>query len=378
MHKSLGHIVHLISGDQWAGAEVMVGHLLTQLARQTDIELTAICLNEGQLSEVLRSADVEVCVVPEESLAFPRIAMAALGTLKGRPAHVLHSHRYKEHLLGTAMAAFLGSRLVATVHGLPEPSRTRQPGFALQHRIADRLLRHRFDEVVAVSDALRTALIAQRGLAASKIRVVPNGIPIVAEHVIQLPRPEVRHIGSVGRLVPVKRFDLFLEMAAAIRRVRPEMRFSILGAGPDEALLKSRAEGLGLSAHFSIEPPVQEPWRYYGSLDLYVNTSESEGLPLSILEAMTMCIPVVASAVGGIPEVITNGVDGFLIDSSTAGDYAARCLQLIADRDERARVGIRARDRVGTSYSAHEMAARYCQMYSELTGGGASSGGPSS
>ena len=377
MNKSLGHVVHLVSGDQWAGAEVMVCHLLTQLARRgSTIKVTAICLNEGRLSELLRSANVEVCVIPEARLAFPRIARAALRALKGRPADILHSHRYKEHFLGAAIAAVRGSRLVATVHGLPEPARIRRPGFAIQNRVADRLLRHRFDAIVAVSDALRRSLIDQRGLPSSSVRVVPNGIPIVDRQIVQLPRPDVRHIGSVGRLVPVKRFDLFLDVAAAIHRVYPQVKFSILGSGPDEALLKEKAAALGLSDHFSIEPLVQEPWRYYGSLDLYLNTSESEGLPLSILEAMTMRVPVIASAVGGIPEVISDGVDGFLVRSSSPGDYATRCLQLIADGGQREHVGSRGRERVIAAYSASGMAARYCEMYGKLTVGGASGGGP--
>jgi L-malate glycosyltransferase len=361
-------VVHLVSGDQWAGAEVMQMHLLTHLAHTPACAPSVICLNEGELSGRLRSAGVAVTVFPESKLSFAQILRRAAGLLAQQRPAVLHSHRYKEHYLAALLAPWLGVRAVATVHGLPEPSRARRVGYELQAAMTFRLLRSRFDRIVAVSAEMRRQLLQRYRLAAGKVEVVINGVPIPAEQG-PLRVDSVVHIGSVGRLVRVKRFELFLDVAAALCRQHSNLRFSILGDGPDRDLLIRRAAALGLEDHFQLVESTPNPHSYYASLDLYLNTSAHEGLTLSVLEAMAHRVPVVASAVGGIPEIVRAGRDeGVLIDSADPRDYAAALSTMIADAAARSRVGQRGSDRVRAHFSAEAMAHSYGCLYQQLAG----------
>ena len=333
------HIVHLVSGDQWAGAEALQSHLLTHLASQAPgCELSVICLNEGELARRLSDAHVEVVVLPESSLSFGEIFWRSRNLLAARRPHILHSHRFKEHFLAAALAPLLRARTVATVHGLPEPARTRRLRYELQTALTLRLLRTRFDRVVAVSSDLRRRLIADCGFAASKLDVVINGIPIPPA-APQARQDDTLHVGSVGRFVTVKRFELFLEAVALLNERFPKVEFSILGDGPEREMLVQRAVALGVSDRVRLMRPVLNPHPYFESLDVYVNTSAHEGLPLTVLEAMAHGVPVVASAVGGIPEIARNSDEAILVSSSQPADFAAAISRLLEDATERRRIG---------------------------------------
>ena len=349
-----------------AGAEVMAWHLLSNLERHANVQVTAICLNEGVLAEKLRASRVPVVIVPEDSMSFGQIARTVARVLKTQATHILHSHRYKEHLLAAGLALSTGARTVATVHGFPEPARTRRRRYALQAWSTYQLLRYRFDAVVAVSSIMKQTLVEGRGFAAARVYTIANGVE-VPERMPAEPRTGL-HVGSVGRLVPVKRFERFLESAQIVRQSFPDVRFSILGSGPDEMMLKAQARTLGLDGCFAIHAPAEDPTAYYRSLDVYLNTSESEGLPLSILEAMANGIPVVAAGIGGIPEIITHGVNGLLVGSDTPQDFAGSCAQLLADPATRERLGHEARTRVVSAFSAERMAERYIDVYRDILG----------
>jgi glycosyltransferase involved in cell wall biosynthesis len=173
-------------------------------------------------------------------------------------------------------------------------------------------------------------------------------------------------IGTVGRLVPVKGFDLFLEVAREVVTQADQVSFSVLGAGPLKGYLQRRARTLGLEHRVTFEPPRVDLAEYYTSLDLYLNTSVSEGLPLSILEAMAHGKPVVAPMVGGIPEVIRHGREGLLAAERCTERLAGLCLQLIQDSDLRIHLGRNAAARVQARFTSTRMAASYARMYREL------------
>src|SRR5207249_4798342 len=267
-------------------------------------------------------------VIPEATPSAPSILFKAFRLFRHRRLDIIHSHRYKEHLLALLLARSLGvRRLIATLHGLSEMPTAR---FPRRPALDCAILKRYFTRVVAVSGDVGRTLTGTYRFNPNQVDVISNGVPVPGPASgPPLHSDRGVHIGTVGRLVPVKDFNLFLEMAAAIRRHTGNVRFSILGDGPLRSALSRTVRDLNLEDCVDLLAPRPDPVCYYRSLDIYVNTSRDEGLPLSVLEAMACATPVVAPMVGGIPEIISDGVQGFLVRSRCPTEFAGSCLALI-------------------------------------------------
>jgi glycosyltransferase involved in cell wall biosynthesis len=360
-------VLHVLSGDLWAGAEVMVSNLLEQLGEDAAIESIAVGLNDGVLIRRLADRGIETHLLAETEAGFTRLALDCARRLRGRRIDVVHTHRYKENLLATVVAHLLGvKRKVVTMHGASEAG----PRPSLRSRVItaiDRFnVRTNFDAVVAVSAQLKTLLL-ELGMRPERVRLIRNGIKVPRHAETRRGNGSHHlHIGTVGRLVPVKGYRLFLELAARLHARHSNVRFSILGDGPMLDELTREAARLGLGEHVSFVPARPDPQPYYRELDIYVNTSLHEGLPLSVLEAMACGTPVIAPRVGGIPEVVCHEEHGFLVEGRAVSSFAAYCERLIEDRELRWTMGQAARARVTDAFDRAQMAAGYRTLYEEL------------
>jgi L-malate glycosyltransferase len=372
-HRRPRTILHVFSGDLWAGAESMIWNLLAELAGRSGLRFIALALNEGVLTSRLRELNIETHIISESRYSFAAILRRSASLFTGRQIDAIHSHRYKENLLSFLLGVLLRPRkLLTTIHGLPEPhvgtSSVMRPIDRLDHFV----LRHAFAHVVAVSHQMKRELITNCGFRADKLTVIHNGIrPIEGRPTF--PRGGDNHtqdshvhIGTVGRLMPVKDYDLFLRIAAEILSHAPGARFSILGDGPLKGHLSRQVMALSLADRVSLLPFRQDTSSYYQSLDVYLNTSLHEGIPLSVLEAMAYGLPVIAPKVGGLPEIVSDGVTGYLVDGREPPTYTSRCLELMQEPRKRKAMGEASRCRVTTEYSSARMAEAYSTLYSEI------------
>ena len=364
-------VLHVFSGDLWAGAEVMIFNLLQELRACDDLRVVALALNDGTLVRLLRSVGVETHVIPEEGRPFAAIVGKSLRLARQVRADVIHSHRYKENLLAWVLARCTAARgLISTLHGLPEAtSGAGRAGLRALIRRADlQLLKRGFDVAVAVSQELRGILVESHGFPEKRVRVIHNGVSVP---VGEPPRRERSgreiHVGTVGRLVPVKAFDLFIEAASLVAREGPG-QFSILGDGPLRERLLGLVKTRGMETRIRVLPPMVDPAPYYRSLDVFVSTSLHEGLPVSILEAMAHGKPVVAARVGGIPEVVAHGEHGLLVEGRDPAEFARRILELARDEVRRQDMGERAALRARSCFSASRMGERYRALYRQCLG----------
>lgn len=365
-------VLHIFSGDLWAGAERMVAALLRQLSKQPDIEVLALSLNEGELTAALRASEIETLVVPESERTFLDLVRETGAVFHGRGIDIIHAHRNKENLLAWCVRKRLGAKcLVTTLHGLSEVSggwsvaRLRR---AVVERVDDGLLRRAFDAVVAVSEDIRRTVVRTKGYGGAQVPVIHNGIDLPAwDSMPKRPSTPFR-IGTVGRFVPVKDFPLFIAVGKSLVEAGEEVRLALLGEGPQHAELQALVKREGLDAVVSFVPPCADPTEFYRSLDVYLNTSKHEGIPLSLLEAMACGTPVVAPAVGGIPEIIRDGADGVLVATRTAQSFAEACQRVMHARDGYDSMRIRARQRVEAEFSSERMAASYLALYQKLSG----------
>jgi len=366
-------ILHIFSGDLWAGAEVMIFNLLQQLRDNYGAKIVALSMNEGVLTCKLRKLGIETHVIPENTYSLLGILRNAIVLFRGKHIDAIHSHRYKENLLARMLGTFLGIRLlITTLHGLPEPFVGEKWIGRTIAKVNYFVLRHFFGSIVSVSQDIATRLMGSFRFKAENLCVVHNGInsahtfepngPAAAEH----QESKVFHIGTVGRLVPVKGFELFLEVAAEIMQQIQNVRFSILGDGPLRDKLVQRARGLRIEERIEFLMPRRDPVPYYRSLDIYLNTSFHEGIPMSILEAMACGVPAVASKVGGLSEVISHGKEGFLVEGREPKQYATVCVQIIGEKDLRNMLAQNSIARIQKDFSAVSMAEKYHSLYMNM------------
>ncbi len=361
-------ICHIVSGDLWAGAEVMVCHLLRGLSARPDLDLSVILLNDGRLARELHSAGLRIHVVEEQRNSFLQIARKAGDVLRHDPPQIIHSHRYKENLLAFVLSRRLpGTRLISTLHGLPEVSQT----FSLRRDVISRfnlfLLRH-FFRTVAVSYDIRRRLLDRYGFRADRVAVIHNGIVAASEGNRRRRRGEFV-IGSSGRLFPVKDYPLMVRIAEEIAERRSDVRFVLAGEGPLRRTLERLIADGGLERRFELPGHLESMDFFYRELDLYLNTSLHEGIPMTILEAMAQGLPVVAPRVGGIGEIVEDGREGFLIDERTPRAFAEACLLLQQDEALWKRMSSAARKRALADFSVERMSDDYSRLYQELAAG---------
>ena len=285
---------------------------------------------------------------------------------------VLHVHYAVPHataaiLACSMLAPDLRPRVVTTLHGTDTTLLGRDPGYgpAIRHALVCS------DAVTAVSEYLRQETRRVLGID-RPIDVVHN---FFEPRSPRLSRAEVRHELGVGdevvvlhssNLRPVKRIGLLLEAAA---RVRPRDAFRLLIlAGEDFTPFASDVRRLGLEGRVIVLERVLDIEDYLQAADLGLFTSESESFGLSILEAMSFGCPSVATHVGGIPEVVQDGVSGVLVDSADAASLACAVENLIADPACRAALGRAARHRARERFSADVIVPRYEALYHRVCG----------
>jgi L-malate glycosyltransferase len=367
-------VTHLASGDLWAGAENQLHNLVLGLQRTEDVDVDVILLNEGLLAERLRQAGVMVTVYPENQLSGMELLATIRRHLIARRTRILHTHRYKENVLGSFAAALTsGARSTRTLHGAPEfHTRIWQVHKSVPQWLDWFTARFMQFPIVCVSIELRDR--CARSLPTARLRMVPNGVDIEAlktsaAQAIDDVRIGARpfRIGFFGRLTPVKRVDLILEVANLLERESPgQYGVYLFGEGPLRSELAEHVRTMNLedTVHFMGFTANPAPW--LRSMHALLLTSDHEGLPMIVLEAMALGVPVVSHAVGAIPEVLGGGAMGTLVPNQEPSQYV-RAISVLRDAPEDARAqAARAAQHVASRYSAEKSVREYASIYREL------------
>lgn len=362
-------VCHIISGDLWAGAEVMAYHLLKGLKAHDNLSLSAILLNQGRLAEELHKLGITVHLVDESNTSFFNIFLAIRNILKNQPPDVIHSHRYKENTLAYLLSrTFRVTRLVCTQHGMPEVYGV-ENSFKRQilTRINFFMLSMCFHRVVGVSRDIEKAFVKQYGFKEDKVSVIYNGTDI--PNVIQNRENRTTFvIGSSGRLFPVKDYPFMVEIAREICKKFDHIFFELAGEGPEQPKIQSAIQRYGLNGAFELKWHVDDICSFYQGLDLYLNTSIHEGIPMSILEAMSHGLPIIAPNVGGIGEIVTDEKNGYLIDKRNPAVFAEKCIELYDNIELRQKMAKAAREKIVQSFSVEKMVSEYYKLYLNIAG----------
>jgi glycosyltransferase involved in cell wall biosynthesis len=239
---------------------------------------------------------------------------------------------------------------------------------------AEEFLSRFSDLAVANSESGRECLI-ERGIATSRARTIYNGINIdnytcdsrVVERVRQkLAVPQGgKVVGMVARMFPFKRYDVFLQAAAIINKTVPNTRYALLGDGPLRSNLENLSHELGMASKVTFFGEQHDVATRVSAFDIFTLISETEGLSLSICEAMALGKPVVATDVGGNKELVEDGKTGFLIPLGDTEALANAIIRLLQDPELAQAMGQKAREKIATQFGLERYVNEYQNLYEE-------------
>lgn len=363
--KSSQRVLHLITELSTGGAQRALARLLSHLDCQRFVASVA-CLYNGDeaVAREIRSMGIPVTDLGMTAKyrwdAFWRLYRL----LQGERPTILHTWMFHPNIPGRVLGRLAGVPIIIN----SERTMGQERGWRyalnrLTHPLADR--------ITCVSEQVADFVVQRIGVPREKTVVIPNGVESEefddlptsekARSALNLP-PDKALVGTVTRLNEVKRVDVLLEASARLERTHTV----IVGDGPERRGQEAMAHRLGLAArvHFVGQQLDVRPW--LAALDVFALSSDWEGMSNALLEAMAAGLPVVATAVGGTPEVVVDGVTGILVPPRDPDALAEAILRLLRDPDLRRSMGQAARARIEQHFSIEETVRRTEELYTTL------------
>jgi len=277
---------------------------------------------------------------------------------------IAHTHGYRPDILDGSVASRCGVPTLSTEHGMSKMGgRT-----AIYEWLQMRSLRH-YDAVVAVSNPIAKKL-AQHGVEPGRIHMIPNAW---AGHVEFLDRQEARRaldlpldgpvIGWMGRLIGAKGGDVFLDALARMQHA--QVPVSIIGGGPERKALEAQSEKLGLEERVQFHGEIVDGARFFRAFDVFILSSRTEGTPIVLFEAIAAGVPVVATSVGGVPDVVGQG-GAIIVPSEDPDALGAAIDQVLSKPDAAAERNDAAVTALAERYGLDPWLDRYLALYRAL------------
>jgi glycosyltransferase involved in cell wall biosynthesis len=369
-------VCHVIGADLWAGAETQVTSSMAYLVEQPDITVTAVLFNDGRLADELRRLGVGVIVFDETRTSTLGIFLGLVRVLRAHRFDLVHLHKYKDGVLGAIAARLAGVPcIVRTMHGMAEPWSGWKQLKARVYDTLDRItLQCLADLVIAVSQRM-TETLWESGYQPRMVTCIRNGLDLQQVKTIRQPHevrrelgvePQALLIGTVGRLSAIKGHVHLLRAGRRVLNSQRRARFLFVGDGPLRNELLITAAELQLGAASVFPGARRDVYDVMSAMDIFALPSLNEGIPMSLLEAMALGRPVVASAVGGIPEVIQDRVNGRLVPPGDDEALADACLELASDRELAGAIGARARQTIEDSFSHERCGSALLNVYQSV------------
>jgi len=367
-------VMHVVQSLEVGGLENGVVNLLNQLSDQRFKHVVCCLTHAGRLAERIQSKDVEIVEMglPTDRFRFPVMKLRRL--LRHWAPDIVHTRGW-----GT-IDAIIAARVAGVsrvIHGEHGREATDPKGLNPKKNLIRRALSPMVDRFVCVSDDLRRWLTSTVGIAERKVVTVHNGVDIdrfqvqgrdVARRQLGLGATEFI-IGTVGRLDPVKDHLSLLNAFAPIAKRSPKARLLVVGGGPMRQIIESQILSLGFSGQVLLLGDRQDVETIMNALDVFALTSIAEGISNTILEAMASRLPVVATRVGGNPELVQDGTTGQLVEARDVGALTTAFAGYLDDSEMCVRHGTAGRIRTEKYFSLERMAADYAELYSDVVTG---------
>jgi glycosyltransferase involved in cell wall biosynthesis len=358
-------------------------HGLRERGYDTTLVAGSLARGEDSMEFVARELGIEATHLPElrrdiSPLRDLQATLRLARLIRRLRPHILHTHTAKAGAVGRMAAMLVGGRRPIVVHTFHGHVLRGYFGRSLSYgfRLLERWLARRSDALVAVSPEVRDELVRLGVAPAEKFTVVRVGIELTGRVADTDGRAETRRqlgisdgsftVGWIGRMTGVKRTS---DVLLAFRRLQDrgvDAFLCMIGDGPEREQLERRAHELGIMKRTLFLGYQEEVAPYYAALDAMILPSGNEGTPVSAIEALAAGRPVVATHVGGVPDVVREGEDGFLVAPGAVDDLADRLARLAGDEELRRRMGEAGRERVLPRYSVERLVDDVDALYRSL------------
>jgi glycosyltransferase involved in cell wall biosynthesis len=366
------NILHLIESSEGGGAETVVLSLAKALRNKGNNCVIGL-LQTGWLNDQVKEAGFDTIII-EQKRSYDLGCLWRLATLVRKfKIDLIHAHEFMMNTYGTMTGFLKGIPVVTTIHG------KNYYGEKTRRKIAYRFV-SRLSRMVAVSDDLACFLAEEIGISKDRINTIYNGIDceryngnvssgiaLTVRESLSIPA-QSPVVATVGMLFPVKDHLTLLRAAVKVTRRFPDVIFVICGDGELKDRLRKAANDLRIADNVRLAGFRDDIPGLLRITDVYVCSSLSEGLSLSILEAMAAGKPVVASNVGGNPEVVVHGKTGFLVPPQDPETLASKIILLLQNKLLSQQFGAEGQLRVHEKFSRERMVDTYQRLYQKALG----------
>ncbi len=358
-------ILFVVRSLHVGGMEQMVIELATSLhGRGYDIRFCTI-EDPGQLASQLQRPGIEPHALNNPPGLRLDYAYHLRKLIASWRPDIIHTHNETGHFYASLanMGIFSTAKLIHTKHGRGDLEDRKS---ILRNRISSLLT----DVVVAVSDDVGTVCRDIENVSAGKVRTIINGISLEPYLALNRDEPDTDPIvfGHVGRLTSVKNQKLMIDAFHKVHNQLPHSRLVIAGDGPLRPELEAQVLELGIASSVSFLGYQSDIASVVADLDVFLLTSVSEGTPLVVIEAMAAACPVIATDVGGLPEMIEHHQSGLLVPSGDVEALTKNMLLLANNKALRQQIGQRSRSIARSRYGIERMVQDYCDVYGSMVG----------
>ena len=363
----VAHVIDRLPPD---GAERLLADVLK--FRSDDFDFVVVCLiGGGMLKDVIEEYGVPVVVMGCRNGWDPRILFRLSGWIRRNRPAIVHTHLFTADAWG---------RLVANMHRIPGVMTTvhsTNDWKQWYHRAVDRWLARWSSTIFACTEAVKMQLVGEFAIhLADRIVAVENGVDI--DRVLTLASQPIDEIGGdgqcvaiIGRLHEAKGHGTLFEATSLMKEEGLTPTILVIGDGPLHEVLLAQAMKLGIEDQVCFLGFQDNPFAYLRQVEVVAMPSNWEGLPMALLEVMAVGVPVVASDVGGIGTVLTDGVNGLLVPPGQPRPLANKLKSALVDAGMRKTIGQASRETVRSLYDVKRVAIAYEESYQRVlsTGG---------
>ncbi|MBI5328275.1 MAG: glycosyltransferase family 4 protein [Deltaproteobacteria bacterium] len=356
-------ILHTESSKGWGGQENRTLKESIGLKKMGERIIIA-CPSDSKLAKAGADNGIEIRTVSMESSISPSAIFSLLKIIKQENVNIVCTHSGKDSMLG-AIAGRLSKMK-------PKIVRTRHLALPITSKITYSILPHK---VVTVSEYVRKYLVEEKGISADKVVSIPTGVDLerfnpdivkpVSREDLKIPSDAII-VGTIAMLRRKKGHHTLLDAIPLVLKEFPKTIFLFVGNGPQKENIEKKIIELGIGGNVKLVGLRKDVPEILKTIDLFVLPTLQEALGTSFLEAMAMRKPVIGTKVGGVPEVVNDGVSGMLVEPENPDALAHAIINIFKDRDRMNKIGDEGRMQVENKYSVDVMVKKLYDFYKSI------------